>query len=116
MIIPPHWFSEPITIETYAGQGAYEDQYAAPIVVLGHISGGRRVRASSTGDEVVSSQRIMLPNPTRLADGSGTVDPVAVLTAESRVATAAVSTTVAAVEPHVQPGSGRVVYVSGELV
>ena len=116
MRVPARWFSEPVTIETYAGQGAYEDQYAAPVVVLGHIAGGRRVQSSSAGDEVVSSQRILLPNPTRLADGSGTVDPVAVLTAESRVVTAAVSATVAAVEPHIQPGSGRVVYVSGELV
>lgn len=115
MRIPARLFVEPVTIETYAGQGAYGDSYSAPITVLGHISGGRRVNSSSTGDEVVTSQRLMLPNPTRLADGSGTVDPVAVLTPESRVIAATITSTVGQVEPHIQPGTGAVVYVSGEL-
>lgn len=109
------WFVEPITIETYAGQGAYGDNYEAPVVVLGHISGGRRVNSSGAGDEVVTNLRVMLPNPAPLANGSGSVDPVAVLTPESRIVSAAASGTVSHVEPHIQPGTGAVVYVSGEI-
>lgn len=115
MRVPQRWFVEPVTIETYLGQGAYGDSYSSAVVVLGHVSGGRRVNSSSAGDEVVTSQRVMLPNPARLADGSGTVDPVAVLTAESRVTAATITGKVGAVEAHIQPGSGAVVYVSGEI-
>lgn len=114
MKVPARWFAEPVTIETYAGQGAYNDQYAAAVTVLGHVSGGRRVQGSST-QEVVSERRLMLPNPTYLADGSGTVDPVALLTPESRVVAGSVSAIVGDVTPHAQPGTGAVVYVSGGL-
>jgi hypothetical protein len=112
--IPARWFVEPVTIEPYAGQGAYGDVYAAPVTVLGHISGGRRVQGT-VAQEVVSERRLMLPNPTHLADGSGTVDPVAVLTPESRITAGAVVATVGEVTPHIQPGTGAVVYVSGSL-
>lgn len=115
MIVPPQWFAEPVTIETYSGQGAYGDVYAGPITVLGHISGGRRVNSSSSGDEVVTSQRLLLPNPTRLADGSGAVDPTATLTPESRVTSGTISATVGQVDEHRQPGTGAVIYVSAEL-
>jgi hypothetical protein len=113
--IPARWFVEPITIETYQGQGAYGDSYAEAITVLGHVSGGRRVQGSNA-QELVSERRVMLPNPTRLADGSGTVDPVAVLQPESRVTASFVTAVIGQVEPHVQPGTGAVVYVSGTLV
>lgn len=121
MIVPPHWFAEEVTVESYAGQGAYGDSYAEPVTVLGHISSGRnsaggvRVRSSASGDEVVPDMRLLLPNPTRLADGSGTVDPSELLTAESRVTSGAVSSTVLQVEEHRQPGTGVVVYVSAGL-
>lgn len=121
MIIPAHWFAEEVTVESYASQGAYGDSFAEPVTVLGHISSGRnvaggvKVRSSSSGDEVVPDMRLMLPNPTRLADGSGTVDPSTLLTAESRVTSGAVSSTVIQVEEHRQPGTGAVVYVSGAL-
>lgn len=121
MIIPARWFAEAVTIETHAGQGAYGDTYAAAVTVLGHVtagrsaSGGVRVQSSGSGDEVVSAMRLLLPNPTRLADGSGTVDPTTLLTAESRVTSGAVVATVAQVEEHRQPGTGAVVYVSGVL-
>lgn len=121
MIVPPHWFTEPVTVESYTGQGAYGDTFGAAVTVLGHISsgrgtvGGRRVQSSASGDEVVSAMRVLLPNPARLADGTGTVDPVALLTAESRVTSGAVVATVEQVEEHRQPGTGAVVYVSGVL-
>ena len=115
MRVPQSWFVEPIEIKTYLGQGAYGDAHADPVTVLGHVSGGRRVNSSPTGDEVVTNQRVMLPNPARLADGTGTVDPAAVLTAESLIVAATISGTVASVEPHIQPGTGAVVYVSGEV-
>lgn len=121
MIVPPHWFTEPVAVESYTGQGAYGDTFAAAVTVLGHVSsgrgtsGGRRVQSSASGDEVVSAMRVLLPNPARLADGTGTVDPVALLTAESRVTSGAVTATVEQVEEHRQPGTGAVVYVSGVL-
>lgn len=121
MRVPAKWFKEPVTVESYAGQGAYGDSFAAPVTVLGHISSGRsaaggvQVRSSASGDEVVADQRLLLPNPARLADGSGTVDPSALLTAESRVTSGAISSTVIQVEEHRQPGTGAVVYVSGVL-
>ena len=120
--IPPHLFVEPVTVESHAGQGAYGDNFAEPVTVLGHITtgagssgGGLRLGGSQTGDVVVSTMRVLLPNPTRKADGSGTVDPSALLTTESRVTSGAVSTTVAEVVEHRQPGTGVVVYVSGVL-
>lgn len=121
MRVPTKWFAEPVTIETYTGQGAYGDVFAAGVTVLGHVSSGRNaagglsVRSSSSGDEVVAAMRLMLPNPTRLADGSGTVDPTTLLTAESRVTSGAVVATVEQVEEHRQPGTGAVVYVSAAL-
>lgn len=115
MRIPPRWFVEPITVEAHAGQGAYGDTYAAGVTVLGHVSGGRRLQRASSAEEIISQRQVLLPNPTRLADGSGTVDPTVVLTPESRVTAGTVVATVGEVTPHVQPGTGRVVYVSGEL-
>ncbi|MGY1773506.1 hypothetical protein [Blastococcus sp. SYSU D00813] len=115
MRIPARWFAEPITVETHQGQGAYGDTFSDPVTVLGHVSGGRRLQRSAAAEEVVSQRQVLLPNPARLADGSGTVDPVEVLTPESRVTAATVVATVGQVTPHVQPGTGAVVYVSGEL-
>lgn len=113
--IPLRWFVEPITIETHQGQGAYGDTFAAPVVVLGHVSGGRRLQGANGAEEVVSWRQVLLPSPARLADGTGTVDPIAVLTPESRVRAGTANSTVSEVVPHVQPGTGVVVYVSGEL-
>lgn len=116
MILPARWFVEPVTIESYTGQSAYGDQFAAAVTVLGHITGGQRVQSSSTADVVVSAQRVMLPNPARLADGSGTVDPTELLTPESRVTSGSVVGKAGSVVQHRQPGTGAVVYVSGEIV
>ena len=116
MRIPARWFVEPVTVETYTGQGAYGDAYAAAVTVLGHVSGGRRVQSSGAGDVVVTERRVLLPNPARLADGSGTVDPSAVLTPESRVTSGSVTGVIGRVDEHRQPGTGAVVYVSGEIV
>lgn len=121
MRVPPHLFVEPVTVESYAGQGAYGDSFADPVTVLGHVTAGRnargglRVSSSASGDEVVPAMRVLLPNPARLADGSGTVDPSELLTTESRVTSGAVTGTVEQVEEHRQPGTGAVVYVSGVL-
>jgi hypothetical protein len=121
VIIPARWFVEPVAVETYAGSGAYGDEFAAAVTVLGHVTAGRnaagglRVKGSASGDEVVSQMRVLLPNPARLADGSGTVDPTTLLTPESRVTSGAVVATVEQVEEHRQPGTGAVVYVSGVL-
>lgn len=114
--LPRDWLTEPIVIETYAGQSAYGDQYADPITVLGHITGGLQVNHSGTVDEVVPQQAVILPNPTRLADGSGTVNPSLTLTPESRVTSGAISSTVTRVVEHRQPGMGAaIIYVSGTL-
>lgn len=114
--IPDRWFVEPIQVETHQGQGAYGDTFAGAVTVLGHISGGRRLQRAGAADDVVSQRQVLLPNPARLADGSGTVDPASVLTPESRVTAGTVVATVGDVVPHVQPGTGAVVYVSGDLV
>lgn len=116
MRIPARWFVEPVTVEAHQGQGAYGDEFAAPVTVLGHVSGGRVLRRSGAAEEVVSERRVLLPNPARLADGSGVVDPVSVLVPESRVTAGSVAATVGEVVPHVQPGAGTVVYVSAVLV
>lgn len=119
--IPAGLFVEPVTVETYAGQGAYGDSYAAAVTVLGHVysgrnsAGGVQVRSSSSGDVTVAALRVALPNPARLADGSGTVDPTAVLLPESRVTSGTVVGTVRQVEPYKVPGMNVVVYVSAEL-
>lgn len=115
MRIPARLFVEPVTVETYSGQGAYTDAYAPAVTVLGHVSGGRRVSRLTDGEEVVAEQQVLLPNPARLADGSGTVDPSTVLTAESRITAGTVTGVVARVAEHRQPGTGVVVYVSGVL-
>ena len=121
MRLPAGWFREPVTIATYTGQGAYGDSFADDVTVLGHVASGRgtvggvRVRSSASGDEVVADQLLILPNPARLADGSGTVDPAEVLLAESRVTVRGVTSTAVHVEPHIQPGTNEVVYVSGAL-
>lgn len=114
MRVPTRWFVEPVDVETYNGQGAYGDSYAPAVTVLGHISGGRRVQGSST-QEIVSERRLLLPNPARLADGSGTVDPTTLLVPESRVASGSVTAVIQRVDEHRQPGTGAVVYVSGVL-
>jgi hypothetical protein len=111
VIVSPQWFVEQITVEPYAGNGAYGDTYSEPVTVLGHVSGGRRANAS----EVVSVRQVLLPNPCHRADGSGTVDPSTLLTPESRVTSGAVKATVTKVAEHRQPGTGVVVYVSGDL-
>lgn len=120
MIIPGGWFVEPVTIESYRGQGAYGDVYADPVTVLGHVSGGSttsggRIQAGAQGEELVAESRVMLPNPARLADGSGAVDPADVLRTQSRITAGAITATAVAVSEHRQPGSGRLVYVSGSL-
>lgn len=121
MRVPARWFAEPVTVETHQGQGAYGDTYAAGVTVLGHVTsgpqapGGVRVELSTTGEEVVSQRRLLLPNPARLADGSGAVDPSVLLAPESRVTSGQLVATVGQVEEHRQPGTGAVVYVSGLL-
>lgn len=115
MRIPPRLFAIPVTVESYLGQGAYGDQYGDPVTVLGHITGGQRVQSGSTSDEVVSVRRLLLPNPARLADGSGTTDPVELLAPESRVTVAGSPVVVGEVIPHVMPGSTAPTYVSAEL-
>lgn len=115
MNLPPRLFAIPVTIESYSGQGAYGDAYGEPVTVLGHITGGQRVQSGSTSDEVVSSRRLLLPNPARLADGSGTVDPVPLLTPESRVKVGASEATASNVVPHIKPGTSVAAYVSATL-
>lgn len=115
MIVPAWWFTEQVTVETYQGPGTYGDTYAAPVVVLGNIAGGETVQWASTGSEVVASQVVMLPNPCRLADGSGTVDPSAVLTPQSRVTSGVVVSQVGSVDLHREPASGALLCVFGHL-
>lgn len=115
MNIPARLFAIPVVVETYAGQGAYGDAYAAPVTVLGHVTGGQRVQSASTGDEVVSSRRVLVPNPARLADGTGTVDAVALLAPESRITVQGVETTVSRVDTPTKPGSTVPVYVAVDL-
>jgi len=115
VIIPSWWFAEQVTIETFQGSGAYGDTYAAPVVVLGNIAGGETVKWSSNGAEVAASQVLMLPNPCRLADGSGTVDPSTVLTPQSRVTSDALVSEVASVDLHRDPGSAELLAVFGHL-
>jgi hypothetical protein len=113
--IPQRWFVERITVETYAGGGPWGDTYRGPVTVLGHISGGRRLQAGGDGEEITAEQKIMLPNPCRLADEDAEVDPAELLTPQSRVTSGSLSATATAVVEHRHPGSGRIVYVSGSL-
>lgn len=115
MIIPDRWFVEPIQVQTYQGGGAYGETYADAVTVLGHIAGGQTVHWATQGNDVVPSQRILLPNPCRLADGTGTVNPADLLTPQSRVISDTITSDVGAVEHHIQPGSGALIYVSGQL-
>lgn len=115
MRIPARLFAIPVTVEPYIGQGAYGDEYGPPVTVLGHITGGQRVQSGSNSDEVVSERRLLLPNPARLADGTGSVEPVALLAPESRVAIGGSIVTVGEVMPHIKPGTATPVYVSAEL-
>lgn len=115
MRIPARLFVEEVTIETQTGQGAYGDAFAAPVTVLGHITGGRRVVNGGPGDDVVTEKQLLLPNPTHRADGSGTVDPTDVLTPESRVTSGSVTGVITRVDEHRKPGADRVVYVSGSI-
>jgi hypothetical protein len=113
--IPGHWFVEAITIRPHAGEGAYGDVYDPPVTVLGHLSGGRRVSRSVQNEEVTTEVRVMLPNPAALADGTGNVDPSALLRTQSQVTSGEYTATVQHVAEHRQPGTGQLVYVSGTL-
>lgn len=115
MIIPAWWFAEQVTIETFQGSGAYGDAFGDPVTVLGNIAGGETVQFAPSGSEVVASQVLMLPNPCRLADGSGTVDPSAVLTPQSRVTSGVVVSQVGSVDLHREPASGALLCVFGHL-
>ena len=115
MRIPQRLFREPITVESYLGNGAYGDQFGDPVTVLGHVTGGATVQSSSEGDDVVSSQRVLLPNPARLAGSSGSINPVELLRPESRVSAGSISSTVSQVNEHRHPGTGALIYVSGVL-
>lgn len=115
MRIPARLFAVPVTVERYLGQGAYGDAYGDAVTVLGHVTGGQRVQSSGMADEVVTSQRLLLPNPARRADGPGSVDPVALLAPESKVTIAGKSVTVGEVIPHIKPGSAIAIYVSADL-
>ncbi|HYF71184.1 MAG TPA: hypothetical protein VD864_00105, partial [Nocardioides sp.] len=113
--VPAHWFVEVVTVQPHAGEGAYGAVYGDPVTVLGHLSGGRRVSRGAQNEEVTSEVRVMLPNPVRLADGSGNVDAAGLLTAQSLVTSGAYTATVDQVTEHRQPGTGRLVYVSAAL-
>lgn len=115
MRIPARLFAIPVAVETYTGQGAYGDAYSAPVTVLGHVTGGQAVRSTTVSDEVVSSRRLLLPNPARLADGSGVVDAVELLAPESRITVRGEQTTVGRVDTPTKPGTAVPVYVSVEL-
>lgn len=115
MRIPHRLFVEPVTVRTYGGQNAYGDTYGEPVAVLGHVAGGSRVQTGAGGDELLSGQTVMLNNPCRLADGSGTVDPTELITTESLVESGTVSGRAVLVTEHREPGTGRVVYVSARL-
>jgi hypothetical protein len=114
VILPGNLFVEPITVETFRGSGAYGDVYEDPVTVYGHVSGGRRLSRSVQGDQVSAELRLMLPNPARQV-GGGVLDPAALLTPESRVTSGAISSVATSVVEHRQPGTGRLVYVSGVL-
>lgn len=116
MIVPPEWwFSLPVELETYQGAGAYGETYAAAVTVLGHVTGGQTVHWASQGNDVVASEVVILPNPCRLADGSGTVNPADVLTPQTRVTFDGLVSLVSAVEVHRSPGSGTVLAAIGQL-
>lgn len=115
MILPAWWFSLPVAVETFGGSGAYGDTFAASVTVLGHVTGGETVHWTSQGEDLVASEVVILPNPCRLADGSGTVDPSTLLVPQSRVTVDDVVSVVGSVQIHRQPGSGTVLAVIGQL-
>jgi hypothetical protein len=116
VIIPGHWFTEHVTVETHTGEGPYGDVFDKPVTVLGHVSGGRRVSRSAQNEEVTTDVQVLVPNPARLADGSGVVDPAELLRPQSRIRSGATESTVARIAEYRQPSTGALVYVAAALI
>lgn len=52
------WLQHSVTIEPYAGSGAYGDTYGAPVVVSCWVEQGRKLVRAEDGSEAVSETTI----------------------------------------------------------
>lgn len=57
-MIPDELLVTQVTLEPYAGTGAYGDIFGAPVPVPAYVEDVRKVVLSSTGDEVVSESTV----------------------------------------------------------
>lgn len=55
------FYTQPFTVERYAGDGATGPVFAEPVTVLGRIKFEHRLVRDAKGDEVVASAAISMP-------------------------------------------------------
>lgn len=79
-----HWFVHTVTVETFLGQGANGDLFAAPVKVVGWLSGSRKIVRGIDGQQAISesafytniSNAALFTTDTRVTDSLGTVSRV----------------------------------------
>jgi hypothetical protein len=81
--IPARWFAEPVTVQTYDGEGAYGPLYIGSLTVNANVEDVRVLVRNKDGDETVSETTIRVP-PAIDIDGV-TQDLKAAFAAESTV-------------------------------
>lgn len=74
-------FTQPVTVETYAGNGGLGDIYAAPVTVMCFVNDGHERTKATSGVEIVSQSTLYAP----LAD-FGVFTPDSKVTVNGRTA------------------------------
>lgn len=69
-MIPAHLLVHTLSLEPYAGSGAYGDQYGAAVSVPCYYEGKRRLVRDGNGDEVVSEATAWVQPGVDVPDGS----------------------------------------------
>lgn len=109
MMFPARHLTEPVTVQSYGGEGAYGPSYAAPASTLCQLDATRRLVRSSSGDEVVSETTLRLS-----PDLNGLLDLEALFAPESLVTVRGRESRVVTAKPHID--RGRLIYLEVSLL
>ena len=92
-----------VTVQTMAGSSSYGDRFSPPVTVSCLLSTSRQLVRSQAGDQVVAEATLTLHPVTWTWTGPTTrgpdVDPLAVLTPDSKIAAAGRESRVLTVKP-----------------
>lgn len=59
-MFPARHLTEPVTVQTLSGEGAYGQSFAAPVSTFCQLDARRKLVRNATGDEVVSETTLRL--------------------------------------------------------